>query len=180
MEHFFQSINGWFSFPRLYSDVVSKMSDGSKFVEVGCFTGKSFFYFVVEAINNNKKFEVSVVDSFSFNDYPPNEDKNILDVFKENAEKVDYPINIIVGNSSQSAEYFEDGSVDFCFLDADHVRANFEKDVRSWLPKIKKGGVLAGHDYCDEHPDVAIVVNEIFGNTWSMDYLDEKCWLKRI
>ncbi len=180
MDHFYQTLNGWMSFERLYSDMAKSLPDDSKFVEVGCWTGKSFFYFVVEAINANKKFTVFAVDSFTFNDYPPNENRNILDVFKENAAKVDYPINIIVGDSSKSAEKFEDGSVDFCFIDADHVRLNFERDVRAWLPKMKKGGVLAGHDYCDEHPDIAIVVNEIFGDDWDKNHLDEKCWVKHI
>ncbi len=178
MKHFNQLCTGWFSFPRLYQDMVTKMPDGSKFVEVGVWTGKSFFYFVVEAINANKKFSVFAVDSFTFADYGSEE--NILTVFKKNAAKVDYPIKIIVGDSSKSADKFEDGSLDFVFIDADHVRVNFERDVKAWLPKIKKGGVLAGHDYCDEHPDIAIVVNEIFGDDWDRSYLDEKCWVKHI
>ncbi len=178
MKHYYHEINGWMTFERLYSDMAKKMPDGSKFVEVGCFTGKSFFYFVVEAINANKKFDVSVVDSFTFEDYAPNEGRNILDVFKENAAKVDYPVNIIVGDSSASADRFEDKSLDFVFIDSDHVYPRVISDIKAWLPKLKSGGIIAGHDYCEEHPGVIQAVNEIFGDGWDRSYIDELCWVK--
>ncbi len=180
MEHFFESINGWFTFKRLYSDMVRKMPDGSKFVEVGVFAGRSFFYFVVEAINANKKFETYAVDSFTFSDYEPNVGRNILDVFKENAAKADYSVNIIVGDSSCSADSFENESLDFIFIDSDHVYERVSSDIKAWLPKIKIGGILAGHDYCEEHPGVIQAVDEIFGTDWDKNYLDEKCWVKRV
>ncbi len=180
MKHFFESINGWFSFEHLYSDMVSQHPDGAKFVEVGTWTGKSLMFLIVEAINAGKKFEISAVDSFTFGDYPPNEGRNILDVLKENIAKADYPVNIIVGDSSGSASQFENRSLDFVFLDADHVKARIESDIKAWLPKIKNGGILAGHDYCEEHPGVIQAVDEIFGNDWDKSHLDEKCWVKHI
>ena len=48
-----------------------------------------------------------------------------------------------------------------------------KKDINAWFPKIKKGGVIAGHDYtwC---ADVQKAVNEFFkGKTI---YETEGCW----
>jgi predicted O-methyltransferase YrrM len=184
MEHFNESIIGWFTFPRLYSDMANKFPSGSTFVEVGTYEGKSFSYLVVEALNAGKEIKMYAVDSFTFHDEHKN--KNILDVFIENMMPVDGKYEIIVAQSWKAADCFEDKSLDFVFLDADHVAVNFRKDVLAWLPKIKPGGIIAGHDYCDpryydnEHPGVAEVVHEIFGDDWDKSYLDEKCWVKHI
>ena len=57
----------------------------------------------------------------------------------------------------------EDESLDFVYIDARHDRASVEEDMRLWWPKIRKHGILAGHDYVnadfahkitDQHWDV--------------------------
>jgi len=58
---------------------------------------------------------------------------------------------------------FNDQSVDFCFLDGDHTYEAVSEDVRNWFPKIRPGGILAGHDYVsDEHAGVKRAVDEFF------------------
>jgi predicted O-methyltransferase YrrM len=42
---------------------------------------------------------------------------------------------------------FSHGEVDFCFIDASHVEEDVVRDIDEWWPKVKEGGVLAGHDY---------------------------------
>lgn len=44
----------------------------------------------------------------------------------------------------------EDGMLDFAFIDADHSLAAVRADIAAWWPKIKKGGILSGHDYLTE------------------------------
>jgi len=38
-------------------------------------------------------------------------------------------------------------SVDFIYIDADHSHAAALRDLRSWYTKLKKKGIMAGHDY---------------------------------
>jgi len=47
------------------------------------------------------------------------------------------------------AAQFEDNSVDFVYLDADHKYESVKEEIKAWWPKIKLGGILAGHDYID-------------------------------
>jgi hypothetical protein len=56
-----------------------------------------------------------------------------------------------------------DGPVlDFVFLDADHVYPSVAQDIRAWMPLVRSGGILAGHDYY--YPDVNRAVREqVFG-----------------
>ena len=70
-------------------------------------------------------------------------------------------MEVIKGDSADSAAAFADESVDFVFIDADHSYAGISRDITAWLPKVKRGGVLAGHDY---HSDVQRCVDERFPN----------------
>lgn len=45
------------------------------------------------------------------------------------------------------ASQFEDNSVDFVYLDADHKYQPVKSEIEAWYPKVRKGGILAGHDY---------------------------------
>jgi hypothetical protein len=54
---------------------------------------------------------------------------------------------IMKGNSFEAAAVFEDESIDFIFFDAGHRFSGFSLDMIKWFPKIKKGGIIAGHDY---------------------------------
>lgn len=49
--------------------------------------------------------------------------------------------------SKDAAALIEDESLDFCYLDGDHSLAGVREDVSLWYPKVKRGGILAGHDY---------------------------------
>jgi len=54
---------------------------------------------------------------------------------------------IVVGDSVASASQFPDGTLDFVYIDADHLYESAMKDLVAWWPKIKLGGILSGHDY---------------------------------
>jgi len=48
--------------------------------------------------------------------------------------------------SLKAVEDFPDRSVDLVFIDAEHTYASVLADIQAWYPKVKTGGVLAGHD----------------------------------
>jgi hypothetical protein len=58
-------------------------------------------------------------------------------------------VKIIREFSTKACELFEDGSLDFIYLDADHSYEAIKKDIEIWYPKLRTGGTLAGHDYFD-------------------------------
>lgn len=49
--------------------------------------------------------------------------------------------------SHQAVDLFEDNSLDFIYIDGDHSYEGAKKDIQLWFPKVKKGGLIAGHDY---------------------------------
>lgn len=54
---------------------------------------------------------------------------------------------LVRGESAIAGQAVAEGSLDFAFLDADHTFPAVQLDIETWWPKIKQGGLLAGHDY---------------------------------
>ena len=81
--------------------------------------------------------------------------------------------HIIQGDSADSADRIADASLDFVFIDADHSYEGVKRDISAWLPKVKKGGYICGHDY-PRYPGVVRAVNEAFGDSVELDA--DHCW----
>ena len=50
-------------------------------------------------------------------------------------------------DSVEAASYIPDASLDFVFIDGDHSYEGCKRDIMAWMPKVKPGGWLMGHDY---------------------------------
>jgi hypothetical protein len=48
--------------------------------------------------------------------------------------------------SNEAVKSFEDNSLDFVFIDADHSYEGVVEDLHLWTPKVKLGGLICGHD----------------------------------
>jgi Methyltransferase domain len=70
--------------------------------------------------------------------------------------------------SLQAATMYDAASLDFVFLDADHSYEGVSADIAAWTPKVKRGGIIAGHDFCHYFPGVIRAVLERFPqvNVW--------------
>jgi hypothetical protein len=80
---------------------------------------------------------------------------------------------IIKKNSVKAARKIKNQSLDFAFQDADHSEEVLKKDIKIWLPKIKPGGYICGHDYHRESVKAAVkyyfdemMIEEDVDNTW--------------
>jgi predicted TIM-barrel fold metal-dependent hydrolase len=51
------------------------------------------------------------------------------------------------GFSHEIAALYPDRFFDYVWIDAAHDYENVKRDIESWYPKLKSGGVLFGHDY---------------------------------
>eukprot|EP00929_Paragymnodinium_shiwhaense_P072484 TRINITY_DN36791_c0_g1_i1.p1 TRINITY_DN36791_c0_g1~~TRINITY_DN36791_c0_g1_i1.p1 ORF type:complete len:433 (-),score=36.08 TRINITY_DN36791_c0_g1_i1:149-1447(-) len=65
-----------------------------------------------------------------------------------------------VRSSSVAAATATNATFDFVFIDADHSYTSVQEDLAAWAPKVRKGGLVAGHDY-DNRLDQAGVMGVV-------------------
>lgn len=74
-----------------------------------------------------------------------------------------YNCHIIEDFSVEAAKTFADESLDFVYIDGNHEYSHVKADIEAWTPKVRQGGILAGHDYYVTRA----------GNTGVVDAVDE-------
>ena len=158
MKHIHEDIHGWFTFPNFYTQLVNQAKDGYHFVEVGTWKGKSAAYMAVEIINSNKEIKFDCVDTWEGSEehldvtspfYEPllQHKDGLYNHFLSNIEPVKEQITPIRKPSIEACLLYEDASLNCVFIDAAHDYENVCKDIKMWLPKVKPGGLLSGHDF---------------------------------
>lgn len=151
-----RDIPGWCDFEDLYASRVDAASNGAHFVEIGTWVGKSTCL-MAELIRQSGK-EIHF-DAIEHGKGSPELGAGLLaiqergsDVFSELTKNitacglVDY-VRPICADSVQAALFYADHSLDFVFIDGDHTETAVDADIEAWLPRVKFGGVLAGHDF---------------------------------
>ena len=61
--------------------------------------------------------------------------------------------------SADAASRFADASLCLVYVDANHGEAAVADDLARYWPKVRPGGVMAGHDYTKAHAGVARAVH---------------------
>lgn len=97
---------------------------------------------------------------FNQNDYD-----RLFDFTKKRLSKYGDRSFFIRESSQEALKYVKDGELDLVFIDAEHTYDAVKLDIKTWCLKLKKSGILAGHDY--DHPNFSGVkkaVDEFLGN----------------
>ena len=130
-----------------------------KCVEIGSYSGEG----TVVLADHFK--EVLAVDPWE-NGYDPNDVAShqcpMEDVFNAFTErtKIKGNINFSRGKSLDALEFVADGSLDLVYVDGDHRYEGALADIKGWLPKLRKGGCMTGHDF--SFPTVRQALSETF------------------
>lgn len=73
-----------------------------------------------------------------------------------------YPDCTIIRKTSMDAlKDIKDGSLDFIFIDGDHSFRYIAEDVFEWPRKVRKGGIVSGHDFFDTPPHARNLVCQV-------------------
>jgi len=186
MEHFYADLYGWFDYQDFYAAQVESAVNNDKFVEVGTWCGKSAAFMGVEIVNSGKNIFFDVVDTWEGSqnyqeqvDYVAAHGGSVLSIFQSNMTNggltlgnVAQQINVVTSDGAAAAAGYDNVSLKFVFIDADHSLEVVAAQIAAWWPKVKSGGILAGHDYNESNfPDVKTAVDdfgtcESIGTVW--------------
>lgn len=147
-----------------------------KMVEIGSYLGESTLVFA------SKFKEVITIDPFLDN-YDPNDETcqhaSLSKVHKQFLLNIGEATNIkhIQKISDDAIIDLKKQSFDFIYIDGLHTYDQIKKDIKNYLPLVKKGGFIAGHDYHPNHQGVIDGVNEMLeiDQTFS-----DTSWIKRV
>lgn len=94
-----------------------------------------------------------------------------LGEFHQNLAEFRVEAELRIGNSYEELAKFPDDFFDVIFIDACHDYDFVSKDIAVSKRKIKKGGVICGHDYTEEYPGVVQAVGEAFPDAETMPFV---------
>lgn len=135
---------------------------GMLVVELGTYTGRSALAMLptiaradghlvcVDWFRGNIGVEAEIGPSYRQN--------NILGTLRENLAVSGHVerVSVILGTTLGAARLVADSALDCLFLDADHRYSAVKADLAAWLPKMKPGSLVFGHDFeahlCDLDP----------------------------
>ena len=129
-------------------------------VEVGCYAGES-----------TGVFAKRVKTLYAVDPWLPgydNEDIGSRSMGKEVEEAFDNAVMSIPSvvklkmTSKEASSHFDNGSLDIVYLDACHTYEAVKEDAELWFPKLREGGILAGHDW--DFTQVATAIKQVIGN----------------
>ena len=177
-------IEGWFFHPGLYSRMVENCRPGGKLVEIGVWKGKSLSYLCSEAYRKSPDIRVFGVDTWEGSVEHQNDPSvtggTLYDEFSRNIAPVSQNLTVARMPSLQAVGSFADSSLDGVFIDASHEYDDVRADILAWKPKVRPGGILAGHDYVFLWPGVIRAVNELFPSVFNPSgtraETGEFCW----
>ena len=186
IQHNYTEIEGWFNMENQYLELLENTPDGGIFVELGTYKGKSTSFIVTEMLNKGRNVKFYTVDTFQGDSgstdkqeveaYTKVNVSKMYEEFKQNTKHLEGKFTTMVNYSDEAAEYFLDNSVNSLFIDAGHSYEAVLKDITAWLPKMKNGGIMSGHDY-NSWQGVKKAVNSFFGKP---DKVENDCWFVKI
>jgi hypothetical protein len=184
IRRYWYDIDGWFTWRSAQEEAVKTFPDGSRFVEVGTYLGRSLCSLGEVVQRSGKRIDVIGIDTCRGSgpegsrgkDYHAGAvakgdgsfagtlHKNVLDSgFGET-------ITLIISDSISAARLFGDASLEWVHLDACHDYASVKADIEAWVPKVKAGGWLSGDDYDEQKwPEVVKAVSDLLpaAKPWS-------------
>lgn len=168
-------IEGWFQWRSAQEEAAHRFPEGSRFVEVGNYLGRSLCSLADVVVKSGKNFTIIGIDTCVGSGPEGTRQKDFhaaaveqnggtfAGALHRNILRCGYAdtITLIITNSLTAARLFEDASIDWVHLDARHDYEGVTADINAWLPKVKPGGWISGDDYAElKWPEVVKAVSD--------------------
>ena len=157
-------ISRWKTLPYIFLDLGYKVG-----AEIGVETGR-FSGCLLWKIPNLKLYSI---DCWKTSEGYRNQLKDRTKLFEKRAhERLDVfgERSVIIKKYSMDAvKDFEDESLDFVFIDANHDFEHCTEDIREWSKKVRKGGIVSGHDFRTEDCGFEMIDVERAVTQWVKD-----------
>lgn len=141
----------------------------TRVAEIGVYQGKTTKYVLRSPASQVIRDYYAVDQWLCDREYWPSKSQEDWDALYADALKLTpwfHQLHIIKLDSVRAAGLFWDDFFDLVYIDADHQYDAVTADLKAWLPKVRRGGVLVGHDYMNRirhNHQVKPAVTDFFG-----------------
>ncbi len=122
-------------------DLIAKMPKNAVVAEIGVYKGD----FSKIILDTSSPFKLHLIDVWTGNQYPSYLYEEVKTRFHREIQRKQVEINR--GLSIDVVNNFPDNYFDWIYLDTVHSYNYTINELQSFLPKMKKNGIIAGHDY---------------------------------
>lgn len=135
-------------------------------VEIGIFKGET----TLSMLKNLNISELYLIDPYDFDDAYFKIQNGLLcgkELTKETLKEAeqgarrklaDYSNQLTwIKRTSDAAASDIPNNLDFVYIDADHTYEHVKRDLEHYYPKVKKGGLVAGHDINNKREEFGVV-----------------------
>lgn len=154
-----QDIPGWFQWRDGQQEAVAHFGDGARFVEVGCYLGRSLCSLAEVAVG--KDIAITGVDTGRGSGPEGQADVDahgaaveygggtFAGLLHRNVIACGFAdsVALLITDSVSAARMFADASLHWVHIDARHDYDSVRADIAAWEPKVVPGGWLSGDDY---------------------------------
>lgn len=155
-----------------------------RFIEVGCKEGRTTA-FVLEHCPDCR---VTAIDPWAAmpeqagqpggETYEAWDFQAIEEAFWKNVDTFTSRLTFHRKTSLEAADLVDDESAGLIFIDAAHDYESVLEDIAAWRPKVRPGGILAGHDFQHSFPSVMDAVADSF-NLMVVEVAPDSVWWVR-
>lgn len=115
--------------------------------EIGVLNGE----YSAQICTDNPQAKLYAIDPWiTYSDYVDfKEELKIIGAYQKAINNLSKHKNckIIRKTSMDAVKKFDDESLDFVYIDANHLLKYVVEDVVEWSKKVRKGGIVSGHDF---------------------------------
>ena len=135
-------------------------ADGKVMVEVGSYMGESASVFAkhVKSITAIDPW----VEGYDDNDGASSTNMSKVEEYFDKTMSNFSNMKKIKMKSLEACKQFDDESLDFVYIDAEHTYEALFNDLKAWTPKVKKDGWICGHDW--QRMDLRKAIVDVLGD----------------
>jgi SAM-dependent methyltransferase len=169
-----RDVPGWFDFDDIYAEAVIEARPGARFVELGCAYGRSTAYLatLIRALERPDIHQAAIdIWAGAAGDERHRRiceqlggPRAAFDYYLRACGPFAHEIEVRQADQLEAAPLVPVASLDLVFLDTCHTLKGTRAAIAAWLPKVRPGGVFAGHDFTEEWPGVVQAVAEMLPN----------------
>lgn len=124
---------------RIFISAVMSLNPESRIVEIGTYTGRSSSVYF--QLYSDLGLDINLIDALIWN--PEHASTTFWKMITDNFKNVPFTYHKM---TSDRAAAMWSRSIDFLYIDGEHISPWVDNDYKYWTPFIKSGGILAAHD----------------------------------